>query len=95
MITADDFLKLVALEEQGHWIYCGGSEVHGLRYDTEMDAEKDEFLLPEGCTDARELCCTFVFADDRYTTVQSLNDYKKSEWTVMKPIWVDWRNHEG
>lgn len=93
-MTVEDFKKLIELERKGYWIYCAGDRVQGLSYDEDMDPE--EFVLPKDCKDAREMCCNFVFEDDRYTTVQSFVEFNKSEWTVMKPVWInDWQNYEG
>lgn len=94
MITVEDFKKLIELENSGLWIFCDGEEVCGLMYDNEIDPE--EFILPKGCTDAREMCCHFHFENDRYTTVCCLNEYKNGTWTVMEATWIeDWRNYTG
>lgn len=92
MITVEDFKKLIELQNNGLWIFCGDEEVCGLMYDEEVDPE--EFILPKGCTDAREMCCSFTFENDRYTTVCSLDKYKNNEWTVMEATWIeDWKNY--
>lgn len=90
-MNVEDFIKLMKLEDEGHWIYYDDNRVFGLNYDDTIDPK--EFILSEGCTDGRELCCTFLFEDDRYGTVQTLDEYKNGKWEVMKPTWIeDWRN---
>ncbi len=86
MITVEDFKKLSKLESKGYHIFVDGEEVHGLQYDEEEDWT--EYL------DAREeQVCTFLFVDDRYTTVQCLSDkdLQNANWTVEKHKEVDWR----
>lgn len=92
-MTVNDFKKLCQLEKNGLWIYCAGDRVAGLLCDEETNTE--DFILPENCNDPREMCCNFTFVGDHYSTVQYLYDYNDSEWTVMKPVWIeDWRNYK-
>jgi hypothetical protein len=93
LITVDEFKKLIVLEDAGYWIYCGGDQVHHLCYDTEIDPE--EFRLPEGCLDKREMCCSYkyVLSHGHYCDLSRTG--RDEEWTVMRPEWIDWRKLDG
>lgn len=85
MLTVNDFRKLSELEDKGYFIYIDGEQANGLHYDEELDWT--EFV--DACEEMR---CTFVFADDRYTTVQYLKDFQNADWWVEQHIRVpDWK----
>ena len=93
-ITVEDFIKLKELQENGFWIYCDEEQVWLCGLD-EMEDEEElaDYVLPEGYTDPRVMCCNFTFENDRYDTVCYLHEYDECEWTVMEPNWVkDWKN---